>query len=181
MASPCKWMDEKHPAWKHLGSLNQQLYTSTHETILPTLLRNYDRYSMANGVEIRMPFMDHRIVSFAFALPWASKIRKGFSKAIIRDAVAQYMPMEVAYRKTKIGFNSPMVDWMQGSLKSFMLDTISSSTFKECQLINPTAVANKIRYVIGNPDAKFADAELAWTMLTPFLWEQSVIKRVNLA
>jgi len=177
---PSKHMDDKHPRWKNLGSLNQQLYTSTHETILPTLLRNYDRYSMASGVEIRMPFMDHRIVSFAFALPWTSKIRKGFSKAIIRDAVARYMPGEVAYRKTKIGFNSPMVDWMQGPLKIFMLDTIASSSFRECQLIDSTVVANKIQYVIDNPGAKFTEALDAWNLLTPFLWEQSVIRRENL-
>ena len=127
-----------------------------------------------------MPFMDHRIVSFAFALPWTSKIRKGFSKAIIRDAVAQYMPGEVAYRKTKIGFNSPMVDWMQGPLKIFMLDTIASSSFRECQLIDSTVVANKIRCVIDNPGARFIDALNAWNLLTPFLWEQSVIRRKNL-
>lgn len=177
---PSRCMDGTHSLWGQLGSLNQQLYASTHETILPTLLRNYDRYSMANGVEIRMPFMDHRIVSFAFALPWTSKIRKGFSKAIIRDAVAQYMPKEVAYRKTKIGFTSPMVDWMQGPLKSFMLDTVSSRSFKECQLIDPIVVADKIRRVIGNPDAKSSEALQAWTLITPYLWEQSVIRRVNL-
>lgn len=180
ISRPNENMDGKHPLWKRLGSLNQQLYTSTHATVLPTLLRNYDRYSMANGVEIRMPFMDHRIVSFAFALPWTSKIRKGFSKAIIRDAVAQYMPKDVAYRKTKIGFTSPMVDWMQGPLKSFMLDTISSNAFRECQLIDSIAVADKIRCVIANPHAKFSDAMQSWTMLTPFLWEQAVIRRANL-
>ena len=37
------------------------------------MLRNYDRYAMANGVEIRMPFMDHRIVAFALSLPWQRK------------------------------------------------------------------------------------------------------------
>ena len=175
-----KCMDGKHQLWKCLGSLNQQLYISTHETVLPTLLRNYDRYSMANGVEIRMPFMDHRIVSFAFALPWSSKIRKGFSKVIIRDAVAEYMPKEVAYRKTKIGFNSPIVDWMQGPLKGFMLDTISSRAFKECPLINPKIVANNIKNVIDRPAAKFSEGQKAWTMLSPYLWQQSVIKRESL-
>lgn len=180
ISRPNNCMDGKHPLWKRLGSLNQQLYTSTHETILPTLLRNYDRYSMANGVEIRMPFMDHRIVSLAFSLPWTAKVRKGFSKMIIRDAVARYMPEEVAYRKTKIGFNSPIVDWMQGPLKSFMLDTISSRSFMGCQLIDPLEVANKIRCVIDNPDAKFSEGQNAWTMLSPYLWEQSVIRRENL-
>lgn len=170
-------VDSKHPRWVEMDKLTQQLYVSTHETILPTLLRNYDRYSMANSVEIRMPFMDHRIVSFAFALPWTSKIRNGFSKAIIRDAVAGYMPKEVAYRKTKIGFNSPIVNWMQGPLKDFMLDTISSQSFKECTLIDSAFVADRIKKVIYNPMSTLADGAEAWTDLTPYLWERAVIKR----
>lgn len=179
MQRPDKPMDGNHQRWKRLGSLNQRLYTSTHETILPTLLRNYDRYSMANGVEIRMPFMDHRIVSLAFSLPWTAKIRGGFSKAIVRDAIAPYMPREVAYRKTKIGFNSPIVDWMQGPLKGFLSDTTSSQSFKECQLIDSADVANQIQRVINNPEAKFTEGERAWTMLTPYLWERAFVKREN--
>ncbi|MFC7300115.1 asparagine synthase (glutamine-hydrolyzing) [Herminiimonas aquatilis] len=175
-----KSLDSGHPSWSALDKLNQQLYVSTHETILPTLLRNYDRYSMANGVEIRMPFMDHRIVSFAFAIPWTSKVRNGFSKAIVRDAVAPFMPKEIAYRKTKIGFNSPILDWMKGPLKNFMFDTISSQSFKDCQLIDSVKVASQIQYAINNSNARFSDGELAWTMLTPYLWERAVIKRESL-
>ena len=173
--------DAQHSNWSSLGHLNKQLYLSTHETILPTLLRNYDRYSMANGVEIRMPFMDHRIVTFAFSLPWTSKLRGGFSKAIVRDAMAPFMPHEVTYRKTKIGFNSPIVDWMKGPLKAYFLDTISSQTFKTSNLINPQAVENAVRKVIERPDAKYSDGELAWTLLTPYLWERAVLKRAQTA
>ena len=172
-------IDSEHSAWKLMDRLNKQLYISTHETILPTLLRNYDRYSMSNGVEIRMPFMDHRIVTFGFGLPWTSKIRGGFSKSIIRDAIGPYMPTEVAYRKTKIGFNSPIVNWMQGPLKEFLLDTISKQSFKECQLINSESVSKRIRSVINSQESTFADGVDAWTMLSPFLWEQAVIKRIH--
>lgn len=167
--------DAQHPAWHGLDHLNRQLYISTHETILPTLLRNYDRYSMANGVEIRMPFMDHRIVTLAFSLPWTAKVRGGFSKTIVRDAMAPYMPREVTYRKTKIGFNSPIVDWMKGPLKPYFLDTISSQSFKASGLIDPQQVERAVRYVIDDPDAKFSDGERAWTMLTPYLWERAVL------
>ncbi len=169
--------EKSHPRWKKLDNLNKILYVSTHETVLPTLLRNYDRYSMANGVEIRMPFLDHRIVIFAFAIPWTSKIRNGFSKSIIRDAMFQYMPYEVAYRKSKIGFNSPIVDWIKGPLKSFFLDMISSTSFKHCKLIDPSKVSEKVRRIISNPDATFSMGEQAWTLITPYLWEQAVIKR----
>lgn len=169
-------VDSKHSYWNKLDHLNKRLYISTHETILPTLLRNYDRYSMANGVEIRMPFMDHRVVSMAFALPWTAKVRGGFSKAIVRDAMSNYLPPEVAYRKSKIGFNSPIVDWMQGPLKDYLSDIMASRSFKECELINAPEVDKQVRYVMNNPEAKFIDGERAWTMMTPYLWERSVIK-----
>jgi asparagine synthase (glutamine-hydrolysing) len=167
--------DAQHPMWHNLDHLNRQLYISTHETILPTLLRNYDRYSMASGVEIRMPFMDYRIVTLAFSLPWTSKVRNGFSKAIVRDAMGPYMPHEIAYRKNKIGFNSPIVDWMKGPLKSFFLDTLASQSFRNSGLIDSRQVEQAVRYVIDSPDAKFSDGERAWMLLTPYLWERAVL------
>jgi asparagine synthase (glutamine-hydrolysing) len=170
-------VDESHPRWKSLGALNQQLYRSTHHTVLPTLLRNYDRYSMANGVEIRMPFLDHRILSLAFSLPWTSKIRNGYSKSIIRDALSPYMPESIAYRKQKIGFNSPIVDWFKGPLRTFALDILGSQSFKDCQLINAKLVTKSVLKVIEDPSATFADGERAWILLSPYFWEQSMIKR----
>jgi asparagine synthase (glutamine-hydrolysing) len=169
--------DMSHPRWKRLDNLNRTLYASTHVSVLPTLLRNYDRYSMANGVEIRMPFMDHRVVSFAFAISWTSKIQNGFSKSIVRDAMAPYLPHAIAYRKSKIGFNSPIVDWMQGPLKSFFLDAINSSSFKNCELIDPVRVAEKILRAIQDPHASFNMGEAAWNAILPYFWEQAVIKR----
>jgi asparagine synthase (glutamine-hydrolysing) len=95
--------------------------------------------------------------------------------------MAQFMPREVAYRKTKIGFNSPIVDWMKGPLKAYFLDTISCQSFKTSGLIDSQNVEKSIRYVIDNPDAKFSDGERAWTMLTPYLWERAVINGEGVA
>ena len=167
--------DRNHPNWQELDALSRQLYVSTHETILPTLLRNYDRYSMANGVEIRMPFMDHRIVAFAFALPWIAKIRGNYSKAIVREALAHVMPTEIAWRTTKIGFTSPVVDWMKGPLKCYLLDTLSSDAFKQCELIEPTEVDKAVRHVIDHRNAQFADGERAWLLLSPYLWQRAFL------
>lgn len=170
-------VDTVHPQYKALDNLSRQLYLSTHATILPTLLRNYDRYSMANGVEIRMPFMDHRIVTFAFSLPWSSKVRGGFTKAIVRDALSSFLPHDIAYRKNKIGFHSPMVDWMKGPLKSFMLDMIGSQSFMQCQLIDGPVLATEVRRIIADQNAKFSDGERIWAKISPYLWEKAVIKQ----
>jgi asparagine synthase (glutamine-hydrolysing) len=168
--------DSAHLAWDRLDYLTRQLYVSAHETVLPTLLRNYDRYSMASGVEIRMPFLDWRLVTFAFALPWSVKIRNGYSKAIVRDAVAPFMPREIAYRKAKIGFNSPVVDWMKGPMRAFLLDTLEDQRFRECDLIDPPRVVRAVRHVVDSPAATFADGERAWTLLTPYLWQQAFLE-----
>ena len=166
--------------YKKMDTLGKRLYASSHETILPTLLRNYDRYSMANSVEIRMPFMDYRMVTLAMSLPWQSRLHGGYSKSIIRDAMAPYMPKDIAYRRTKIGFNSPIVEWMQGPLKDYFTDIITSTEFAGCSLINPAAVRADVENVINNKNATFAMGENAFSELYPFIWEQSFVKQKNI-
>lgn len=166
----------KEDGFDRLDTLNQILYVSTHETILPTLLRNYDHYSMASGIEIRMPFMDYRVVEYAFSLGWRDKLHGGFSKSIIRDAMAPYMPKEIAYRRTKIGFNTPIVEWMKGPMREYFTDTINSADFAGCDLIDPDAVRKKVMQVITDPAATFAQGETAFSSLYPYLWEKAVLK-----
>lgn len=163
--------------FKKLDHLNQILYSSTHENILPTLLRNYDKYSMASGVEIRMPFMDYRIVQFAFSIGWKSKLHGGYSKSIIRDAMAPFMPEEIAYRKSKIGFNTPIVEWMKGPMKEYFLDVIHSSDFNSCSLIDSTSVKKQVEDVIYHKDVSFAEGEEAFSALYPYLWQKAMLGR----
>lgn len=158
----------------HLDHLNQQLYSSTFKTILPTLLRNYDRYSMINGVEIRMPFLDHRIVSFAFSIPGSSKVRKGYTKAIVRDAMKGFFPDDIRLLKRKTGFHSPITEWIKGPLKEWLADQMESADFKNAHFINAKAVKEKVETVMKNPDATFLDGEEAWKSLMPFVWEKSL-------
>lgn len=165
------------PRLARMGHLNRALFDQTHRTILPTLLRNYDRYSMANGVELRMPFMDHRIVTFAFALPWTSKVRMGFAKAIVRDAVAPLLPAAIAWRKDKIGFNSPIVDWIRGPLKAFVSDTVAEAGFRTCALVDAASAEAKVRKVVADSNATFQDGERAWAAIVPYLWQKAMFER----
>lgn len=166
--------------WSRLDTLNKRLYIDTHETILPTLLRNYDRYSMASGVEIRMPFLDYRLVQFAFALGWKSKVRNGYTKAIVRDAVAPFLPDEVTYRKSKIGWMTPIGEIMQGSAREWFLDICHSIEFDNCDLIDPQDTRDKImRTISGNGNDSFRLGNAAWQALQPFIWEQAMLKRGN--
>lgn len=163
-----------------LDYFDQILYERTHKNILPTLLRNYDRYSMANSVEIRMPFMDYRIVDFAFAIPWSSKIRNGYSKAIVRDALRDFMPSEVVNRRTKIGFNTPIVEWMQGPLKEYFEDMVDSTEFSNSDIVRAKMVRKLVYDVTRDKKATYTQGELAWMSVQPFIWERAFYKKAML-
>jgi len=160
-----------------LGNLNSALFRLFHYDNLPTLLRNYDRYSMASGVEIRMPFLDHRIVSYCFSVPYTSKFRNGYTKALLRYALASIMPEKVAFRRSKMGFQTPIANWMKHEWKPFFLDTLQEKEFQQTNLINTLEVSGKLVEVIQNPNPTYRQAEIAYSGLIPYLWHKYVFKR----
>ena len=167
---------EKAGIPEDLGGFNADLFHLFHRDNLPTLLRNYDRYSMGSGVEIRMPFLDHRIVSYAFSIPWTSKIRGGFTKAILRDAVMAFAPHQVIQRKWKMGFQAPIVNWIQGPWKTWLMDELESKAFNESQLIDSAMVKKQLEKIIQSENPTYREGELAWNDLSPWLWEKYFLK-----
>jgi asparagine synthase (glutamine-hydrolysing) len=162
------------PKKKQFDFLNSTLFQSSFKTILPTLLRNYDRYSMMNSVEIRMPFLDHRIVEFAFSIPYTSKIRNGFGKAIVRDALADIMPQSIAYRKAKIGFNAPINSWMNQELKTWIGDLIHSTDFNNSTLIDKKKTFDSLSTIISEKEIDFMQGTKLFEQLIPVIWEKSL-------
>jgi asparagine synthase (glutamine-hydrolysing) len=69
---------------------------------------------MASGLEIRMPFMDWRLVCFTFSLPWRSKLGGTFTKRIQRDALRGLLVESIRTRRDKIGWNAPAHEWFRG-------------------------------------------------------------------
>ena len=130
---------------------------------------------MASGVEARYPFMDYRIISFAFSIPWSSKVRNGYSKVIERDMARPYMAKAIVDRKDKIGFNDPLHMWFSDSLKEFLLDTIHSKEFYECELINSlqeTILAEEFL----RAEADYSSGHRLWYSIGLFLWEKIMVK-----
>lgn len=78
----------------------------------PQLLRYEDRNSMAFSLESRVPFLDYRLVEFVFGTPASFKIRKGYTKAILRDSMKGILPDSVRIRKSKLGFATPEKRWI---------------------------------------------------------------------
>ncbi len=164
---------------EQLGFFNAALYREFHQYILPTLLRNYDRYSMSAGVEVRMPFMDYRIVSYCFSLPWQSKLRKGFTKAILRDAIEPFLSKKIVRRKTKVGFGTPFTDWLRGPWKEYICDIINSNSFINSDMIDVRNVTMSINDFYANPAPSFEDGHRVWEKLMPYLWEVNFFQRLK--
>lgn len=171
-------LDNGHPKFKKLDNHAQFLYAMFHQNIMPTLLRNYDRYSMINSVEIRMPFMDYRIVNFINSLPYSSKIGNGYTKRIVRDALDPYLPKEVTWRKTKVGFSTPIVNWMQNELSEWFMDITSSTEFMNSSLIdNPNELRGTIAEIVNKKNSSNKIASDSWTKLSYHIWEKAVLNR----
>jgi asparagine synthase (glutamine-hydrolysing) len=150
-----------------------KLFHSTFQGILPTLLRNYDHYSMHAGVEVRMPFLDYRIIAFAFSLPNEYKVRNGFSKAIVREAAKPIVPANILKNKVKTGWNSPMGEWLSVSWKQWILDEVNSSNFSNCDLIDVAAVKQRLHRFYDEARFDHTNAQQLWLQLQPYFLEKA--------
>ncbi len=72
--------------------MTEFLFADFHQRTIPGILRDFDRYSMAHGVEVRSPFMDWRVVCYCFSLPGASVLGGGFTKRVLREAMRGRLP-----------------------------------------------------------------------------------------
>jgi asparagine synthase (glutamine-hydrolysing) len=126
------------------GALNRRLYRMFHGTVLPTILRNFDRISMAHGIEVRMPFMDWRLVTYTMALPEASKSSGGYTKVIARRAMANQMPESIRMGRRKVGFNSPMPEWLNGSLSSWTADLLQQNVPAFAELVDEAGLRKAV-------------------------------------
>jgi asparagine synthase (glutamine-hydrolysing) len=102
----------EQPPFVTIPDLNQTLYEATINYGLEKLLRFADRNSMAFSREVRLPFLSHELVEFLFSLPPDFKIRNGWTKSILRDGMEGILPPEIAWRKSKLGFQAPQETWM---------------------------------------------------------------------
>lgn len=141
--------------------LSEQFFVSP----LPAILHQYDRCSMAHGVECRMPFMDYRLVEFVFSLSDEYKLSRGTYKWILREAMKGIIPENLRLRNSKIGFNAPFNEWMQTSLKEWTLDIINSSNFRQSRFFDGETARNAVEQKILSKSVLWQDAWNLWPKL----------------
>lgn len=155
------YYDEVDTRASGMTSLQAALFTSFHGSMLPTLLRQFDRASMAHGIETRMPFMDWRLVTYGFSLPETSKIGGGVTKRVLRTAMEGLVPDPIRLRTSKIGFVSPIHSWTRGDLNTWVRDTCASRSFLESGMWKGRAV----RVVVEQALANRTGVERVWPII----------------
>jgi asparagine synthase (glutamine-hydrolysing) len=101
---------------RQFDDVNRVSYLELRNYTLNTLLRDTDCMSMAHGLEVRVPLLDHKLVEFLFALPAGMKLRRGFPKYLLVKAVRDLLPPEIVHRP-KRGFTLPFEHWLRDELR----------------------------------------------------------------
>jgi asparagine synthetase B (glutamine-hydrolysing) len=155
-----------------MSPLQAKYFTDLHVRNLP-FLTNWDRSSMAHSIEVRMPFMDWRLVTLGVALPDASKNGGGYTKRVLRIAMEGLVPDSIRLRTNKIAFVSPLDDWARGALKPWLLDISSSRSFLESVVWNGPAV----RAIVERAATGQGSLWPVWPILQAHVLERMFIAR----
>jgi len=157
------------PSFDHFRRKYGQSHTSMFEfqrqqvevESIPHLLRYEDKNSMWHSVETRLPFLDYRLVEFAVNLPTSVKLKDGWTKSVLREAMRKLLPPAILWRTNRLGFEAPNDLWMP-RLRAAMIETVSTSAL--------------LKEVCGSDDRTFDAARLPQSVLWRFhvaaLWER---------
>ena len=108
------------------------------------ILYKTDRMSMAHSLEVRPPFLDHRIVEFAAGLPADLKIRGFKQKFLLKELMRGKLP-EVVLNRKKTGFDIPTHDWFRGVLRGLLMDTLTPEAIAATGIFDAAAIDALIR------------------------------------
>lgn len=156
------------------GDFNELLFTDMHLVLQGDMLTKVDLMSMANSLEIRVPFLDYTVVDFAFSLPWEYKINAQTGKRILKDTFRKLLPEDLYYRE-KHGFEVPLLKWFRTGLKSMITDDLLNEKFiREQEIFNPLEIENLKQKLFS---ANSGDATtLIWNLIVFQYWWRKYMK-----
>ena len=130
------------------ANFNNLLYADVHWVLPNDMLMKVDSMSMAHALEVRVPFLDQRLVEFAFGLPADFKIGRKMKKRVLQDAARPLLP-EKLYKRPKHGFDVPLAKAYKGPLRSWVEDLTQADFIQEQGLFSAEAI-KKLRHAVLN-------------------------------
>jgi asparagine synthase (glutamine-hydrolysing) len=147
-------------------TLNKMLYFDTKTWLVDDLLIKADRMSMAASLELRVPFLDYRLVEFAATIPSKHKIKKGEGKYPLKKMMEGILPNDIIYRK-KMGFPTPLKLMFQNELRDYAENLLLSNETKLHQFFKKSRIEQLIKEHNNN---KFDHHKTLWQLVVLEEW-----------
>jgi asparagine synthase (glutamine-hydrolysing) len=150
------------------GLLDRMLYVDTKTWLPDDLLVKADKMTMANSVELRVPFLDHKVLEFAAALPRNQKVRGWTMKYLARKALKTRVPREIIDRK-KAGFPVPVNSWLQRDLRDWVRGILLDRRSLERGYFQPSAIERLVR------ENRTANSQDIFSLVVLELWHRAFV------
>jgi asparagine synthase (glutamine-hydrolysing) len=155
------------------STLNRMLYADTKVWLPEDLLLKADKMTMATAVELRVPFLDHKLLEYIATLPDEMKVRDGQGKWILRQAMGREIPSSILHR-TKKGFPLPAATWFRTPLRDFVRETLLSRNSACKQFFDAKAIE---QIVALQEKGKFSGYQEVWSLLVFEFWHKQFIEK----
>jgi len=156
------------------GGINENLLTDINLVLPNDMLTKVDLMSMANSLEIRVPFLDHRVVEFANSLPSEMKINAAIRKRILQDAFREDLPQELYNRKKK-GFEVPLLKWFRTELRTTIeKDVLADDFIIDQGIFNPN-MTRKLKKQLFSANPGDVHAKI-WALIVFQSWYKHYFK-----
>lgn len=161
-----------HPSLGARRDLRDRQRVDIESLSIPALTHWEDRNSMAWSREVRNPFLDFRLVKLGVGLDASLKLARGWTKLVLRQAVADLLPARIAWRRDKRGFTTPEAELIIGELHSWVSDYLTSSAeIVRRSLVNPSSAAGRLtRFLRSNSSSGAIGSRDIFQLLSLELW-----------
>ena len=154
--------------WPALPSFAERMMAVDTLTYLPDdILVKVDRAAMAASLETRVPFLDPRVIDFAWHLPFRQKVRNGQGKWLLRQLLDRYVPRKLVERP-KQGFGVPIDHWLRGPLRDWAEDLLSPAALAADGLLDPAPIRAMWQLHLSGRNVQYA----LWNVLMYQAWRR---------
>ncbi|MFD1002903.1 asparagine synthase (glutamine-hydrolyzing) [Ohtaekwangia kribbensis] len=164
----------KNTLLRHLpdnAGINDILLTDMLLVLPNDMLTKVDLMSMANGLEVRVPFLDYEVVNFVFSLPGEYKINSQYRKRILQDAFRDILPAKL-YNRPKKGFEVPLLKWFRNEMRSLITDDLLSKEFIHSQGIFEYSEIEKLKQQLFSSNPGDAHARIWGLVVFQWWWKK---------
>lgn len=152
-----------------LRNLKQRLKWDISSEMLPALLRNEDKLAMAFSIETRVPLLDVRLVEYAYSREDTELIKNGWTKYPLREVLSRNAPVEIAWRKDKLGFPTPLNNYL-APFREEIIDCLKTGAVVRHGIVASEKIADTINCAMTDPHNR-----LVWHLLQTEWWLRNFI------